>query len=98
MLRYLHRLSAFFFYVLGSGFFVAYILWRNEMGGGWPLRWLTEADLPMLLASLLYGGLSVYLSIDPHETSKTLRWTMFGLMTVCFLAFLVLNFWNRFSL
>ncbi len=97
MLTYLHRLSAFLFYALGSSLFLAYILWRNELGGFLPLRWLTGGDLPMLMAALLYGGLSVYLSVDPGQTSKGLRWTIFALMLVTFCAFAVLNFWNRFN-
>lgn len=98
MLRYVHRLSAFLFYALGSSFFLAYILWRNEVGGELPLQWLTGGDLVMLCAALLYGGLSVYLSIDRDGTSKALRWILFGLMAACFAVFAALNFWNRFSL
>jgi hypothetical protein len=95
VLRYLHHLSAVLFYVLGSAFFVAYILHRNTLGGELPLRLLTESDLPLLACAMLYGATSVMLSIDETGTSKQLRW-MVGLpMLLIFLLFIVLNFWNR---
>ena len=44
-LRYLQTLSAFFFYLLGSSFFIAYVLLRNDMWGGLAAWWLQTADL-----------------------------------------------------
>lgn len=64
MLRFLHTLTAVLFYFLGSGFFIAYVLLRNGIGGDWPLTWLETADLPLLLVSVLYGGTSVIRSFQ----------------------------------
>ena len=55
MLRFLHQLSAFFFYLLGSTFFVAFVLLRNDMAPPWPAYWMQVADLPLALVTILYG-------------------------------------------
>jgi hypothetical protein len=93
--KYLHQLSAFLFYLLGSAFFVAYILYRNGLGGAFPIRLLTEADLPLLACAMLYGGLSVIRSVDEEGSSKGLRWAIGAPLFVIFLVFVVFNFWNR---
>ncbi len=95
MLRYLHTLSAFLFYVLGSVLFLSYVLLHNGIGGMTPLNILLYADLPMAFAATLYGGLSVYLSIDEEAKGSTvLLWSVGLPLAVLFLVFVVLNFWN----
>ena len=95
MLRYLHTLSAVLFYLLAGSFFLAYVLLRNALGGFWPLFWLQTADLPLLLSGLLYGGSSVYLSLQPEKNlSKSVALTIGIPLAVIFLLSLVLNFWT----
>lgn len=95
MLRYLSNLSAVLFYLIGSTFFLCYILVRNDLGGAWPQVWMQIGDLPLLLTGLLYGSLSVYQSIRGSEKniSRTLAMTIGLPAAIIFLLFLVLNFW-----
>jgi hypothetical protein len=93
MLRHLHQTSAVLFYLIGSALFVSYILLRNGIGGEWPLLMLMKADLPMLAAAMLYGGLSVYLSIDPEtKGSHALGWIVAVPLALAFVFFAILNF------
>lgn len=94
MATHLHKLSAILFYVLGASFFVAYLLYRNDIGtfGGW---WLNVADLPLALAAVIYGGSSLYLSVTPKEkTSKTVAIVIGIPLTALFVWLVVLNFWE----
>lgn len=94
MSRYLHTLSAVLFYVLGISLFSAYILVRNAIGGDMPALILRIGDLPMLAIGMLYGGLSVYLSLRREESpSKTLALTITLPLIALFALFLILNFW-----
>ncbi len=93
MLRYLHTLSAILFYILGSSFFVAYILLVRDIGGGWPLVWLETADLPLLLSGLLYGGSSVVRSLQGEAPVSALLVIAIGLpLLLLFSAAAVLTF------
>jgi hypothetical protein len=94
MLRFLHQLSAFFFYVLGFTFFLAYILLHNNTGGTWPAYWVQVGALPLALCAVLYAGLSLYTSL--HSGEKHSRFLMAGIglpLLAFFLLLLVLNFW-----
>ena len=93
MARYLHSLSAVLFYLLGLSFFGAYLLWRNEIEGALSLNWLTVADLPLLITGLLYGGTSVYLSIDQDHHSRGLAWWIGLPLLILFIVAAVFNFW-----
>ncbi len=94
MLRYLHQLSAFFFYALGLSFFVAYILLRNAIWPVWSAVWLQSADLPFALCAVLYGGLSLYLSLHrPDRPSRTLGWLIALPLAALFLFLVVMNFY-----
>jgi hypothetical protein len=97
MLRYLHQLSAVLFYALGSAFFLAYVLYRNAIGGMFPVQLLTKGDLVLLACALLYGASSVILSIDETGQSKGLRWMIGIPMLLIFIVFAVFNFWNSIS-
>lgn len=93
MLRYLHSLSAILFYILGSGFFVAYVLLHNGILASLMHTWLKIGTLPLLLVSLLYGGISVYRSIRNEASSSTVL--VFGItvpLALFFLFLLLLNF------
>ena len=92
MAHYLHRLSALLFYALGLSFFAAYILWRNAIGEDGAMAWLTSMDMPLLLCGLLYGGLSVYLSIESDTPSKTAAWIIGVPLACLFLLSLFFNF------
>jgi hypothetical protein len=70
VIKYLNRLSALLFYLLGTSFFLAYLLHENEVGGGWPLWFINIADLPLAVVAMLYGGLSLYRSVTrPNKVS-----------------------------
>lgn len=93
--RYLHQLSAFFFYVLGLSFFAAYILLRNDVVGEWSALWLQVADLPFILSAVLYGGLSLYFSlVNPGQRSRSLGFAIAIPLALIFLLLVVFNFWG----
>ena len=98
MTKDLHRISAFFFYVLGSSFFVAYLLLRNELYEPWPEWWMKVADLPLLLVAVLFGGTSLYLSVKPADGPARIHPLVIAVPLVAlFLALVVLNFWVLFA-
>ena len=95
MPRYLHQLSAILFYVLAGSFFLCYLLWRNSIGGTFPLWWMETADIPLLICGMLYGGLSVYLSLGGEATrSRALIALIAVPLVLFFLIALILNFWT----
>lgn len=90
----LHRLSAVLFFVLGLTFALAYILFRNGIAGAWPLWWLQVADLPLLLAGLVYGSISIERSLQrPSAPSRALPSVIFVPAFLLFMFFVFLNFW-----
>lgn len=95
MIFFWRRLSAACFYILGGSFFLAYVFFRNGMQGTWPAWWMQVADLPFLLAALLYGGLSLYLSLQsPNRPSRALGYVVAIPLILFFLTLVVLNFWE----
>ncbi len=89
MLRYLHLLSAVLFYILGASFFTAYVLVQNRISGSLPLAWLSYGILPLLLSGMLYGGLSIYRSLQGEKgTSKILLFTIGLPLFLVFVKFL----------
>ena len=94
MQRFLHTLSAICFYVLGSSFFLAYILARNDVAQGTALRWLQIGDMPLLLSGLLYGGLSIHRSLQDKagNTSRLLILAIAFPAVVLFLVLATMNF------
>ena len=93
-MHFLHRLSAILFSILGLTFALAYILFRNEIAGAWPLWWLQVADLPLLLTGLTYGSISIERSLQqPSASSRLLPYTIFVPAGLLFLLFATLNFW-----
>lgn len=93
MPRFLHQLSAIAFYVLGLSFFVAYALLRRQVGDTWPAWWMQVAELPLALSALLYGGLSVYLSVRGRQGTAWPLAILIGLPLATFFALLVaMNF------
>jgi len=93
VLRYIHDLSAAFFYVLGSTFFLAYVLMQNKIWAQWPAWWLQVADLPLLLCAILYGATSLYMSIAAPD-SKTLRYIIAAPLGIFFVWMMAWNFAN----
>jgi hypothetical protein len=72
MEQHLHRASAVIFYVLGSTFFLAAVLMRNDI---WPTMsywWLRIADLPFLFAGMVYGGMSVERSLRDAQGKRSM--------------------------
>lgn len=92
MLRTLQHLSGFFFYLLGSTFFIAYILLKNKLWAVESATWIQIADLPLALSALTYGGLSLYLSVRT-DASKILAWLIGVPLALFFGLIVVLNFW-----
>lgn len=93
MLSYLHKLSAIFFYVLGSSVFIAYILAHNLIAVGVMSRWLEVVDLPLLLSGMLYGGISIYESLRTDASSPKVMTIAIGLpLLILFGVILLLNF------
>jgi len=95
VIRYLHRLSSVLFYLLGGSLFASYLLMRNGILLPWSKWWLKVADLPLVLVALLFGGLSVYLSV---RRQKGVSWPLLlsiALPLVALFVFLfLLNFWE----
>lgn len=90
----LHRVSAFFFYLLAGTFFLAYLFMRNEIGALWPVWWMKVADLPLLLVALLTAGLSFGRSMKRAEGFSLFLTLGIALpLIVLFLFFAMLNFW-----
>jgi hypothetical protein len=91
--RYIHALSAVLFYLLGSSFFIAFILMRNGIAAENFNAWLHAGDMPLLLSGLLYGGLSVYGSIrSDTSSSKILLIGILVPLVIIFLLLAALNF------
>lgn len=94
MLPYLHRLTAILFYLVGTTFFLAYLLYYNEIGGNTGYWWLTIADLPLAMVAMLYGGSSLYLSVKPkNKDPLALKLVIFVPLMLIFAALVILNFW-----
>jgi hypothetical protein len=95
MISFIHHLSSFLFYILGTSFFVAYLLMRNALAEEWPRWWLEIADLPLSLIAILYGGLSIFLSIHGgKKDSKSLIFVIAIPLIALFVFLVILNFWQ----
>ena len=92
MHRYLHHLSAIFFYALGVTFFLAWMLMKNLILVQPSAVWLQVADLPLIFSAVVYGGLSLYLSLR-SENEKILPWLIGIPLAIFFVLILVMNFW-----
>ena len=93
MLRYLHSLSTVLFYLLAGGFFLAYVLFHNGIATQWAALYLYAGELPLLIISLLYGGMSVYRSLQAeggHSRSLGLAITL--PLAILFILFLIIRF------
>ncbi len=94
MLRFLHQLSAIFFYLLGTTFFVAFVLLRNDIAIPWPAYWMQVADLPLALVTMLYGGTSFFLSLQsPGKKSVALASSIIIPLSAFFVLLVFLKFW-----
>ena len=94
MLRSLHQLSGFFFSLLGASFFVAYVLLKNRLWMTESAVWMQIADLPLVFSAIVYGGLSLYLSLrHPEHPATSLPWLIGTPLALFFGVILVMNFW-----
>jgi hypothetical protein len=99
MTKFLHKLSAFLFFLLGISLFVAFLLWRNEIYTEYSMWWLQRADLPFALAAILFGGTSLFRSLNPKEKRSPILAIAIAIPLIAFFIFLVmLNFWGVFPL
>lgn len=95
MARFLHQLSGFCFYLLGSSFFAAALFLRSNIAAPWPGWWLQAADLPLAAAAIVYGGTSLSLSVSPPEGPPRLHPAIIAFPLVILFALLItLNFWT----
>ena len=97
MVTDLKRISGILFYLLGGSFFLAYLVHSNNLSplGLW---WLTIADLPLALAGVVYGGTSLYTSVQPRDKhSKGLMITIGLPLLIIFGSLVVLNFYPLFG-
>lgn len=94
MLRSLQRFSGFFFYLLGSSFFVAFILLRNKLWMNDAAVWMQVADLPLSFSAVVYGGSSLYISLRSDD-SKILPWLIGVPLAIFFGLILTMNFWQQ---
>ena len=84
MFRFLHTLSAILFYVLAGAFFAAYLLMTGNIAPLPMAKFLYVGQLPLLLVSLLYGGLSVYHSLHREGAPSRMLTVLIGLPTTVF--------------
>jgi len=99
MRNFIKSLSGFFFYLLGSSYFVAYLLHFNQIGGLWGRWWMDIADLPFALTALLYGGSSLYSSITTKDQKSFAAIFIIGVPLIAVFCFLcALNFWETLGL
>ncbi|MDP7247184.1 MAG: hypothetical protein QF741_01005 [Candidatus Peribacteraceae bacterium] len=95
MVKYLHQLSAFLFFALGISFFAAYFLLKNEMMMTAAAWWMQRADLPFAFVTIMYGGLSLFRSLNPNEKpANALALAITIPLIIFFLFLVVLNFWE----
>ncbi len=93
MLRYLHSLSAFLFCLLTGSFFLGYVFLKNDIAATWTAQYLYVGQLPLLLTALLYGGLSVYLSLQNEGASSRVLGVIIGApLIMIFTVFLFIRF------
>lgn len=95
MLRYMHNLSAILFYILGSSVFAAYLLHRNGIWADGTMQWMLSVMLPLLACGLLYGGLSLYTSVQSASGKSTGLATVLAVVSLLiFSIFAILTFWR----
>ncbi len=93
MLRYLHSLSAVLFYLLGGSMFALYQLTYNGIAVTTSMEWMRIGTLPLLLAGMLFGGLSIYQSLAGNEGRSWKIGLLVGLPLLClFVIFVSINF------
>lgn len=73
------------------------MLMVNEIAVPWPKFWLSIADVPLVLSSMLYGGTSLYLSVKkPKEASPVIATIIIVVLLALFLFLASLNFYEYF--
>jgi hypothetical protein len=98
VINLLNRISGTIFYIMGSIYFVLYLLYFNDILTAW-MRWIMELfDLSMILISLLYGGTSFLKSITDPDQPSLFALLIVGIpLVLLFGFFVVLNFWDAFG-
>lgn len=94
MLHFLHKLSAVLFTLLGTALFVMEVLWRQNVLMPWSQVALTTIPTPLLAVGLLYGGLSIVVSVRERQSRAAVVGVIVGLLClVLFVAFSLLRLW-----
>lgn len=97
MATFLRIFSGWLFYILGISFFVAYMLMVNEIAVPWPKFWLSVADIPLIVSSMLYGGTSLYVSVKkPDGPSPIIATIITVVLAAVFLFLVCMNFYEYF--
>ena len=95
MLQFLHKYAATGFYLLVGSLLIAYLLLKNDVFGIYPRIWLEIADLPTIVVTLLFGGLSLYRSVAPNDCRpRLLPWVIGVPLCLLFVFLVILNFWD----
>ena len=89
MSRYLHTLSAILFYCLAGAFFLAYVLMTNNIAPASMAAFLYIGQLPLLLVSLTYGGLSIFHSLHREGAPANLLSVVIGVPAALFFLFIL---------
>lgn len=94
MLRFLHHLSAILFTLLGLALFGIEVAWNQGLWMPWSQVLLTTIPSPLLAIGLLYGGLSIVLSVREGHGRNAVIGPIVGLVCIAlFAVFAVLRLW-----
>ncbi len=91
----LRTIAGTLFFIVGGTYLGAYLLWQTgtaEPFGAW---WLAIMDLPFIAMGLLYGALSLHLSVrNPEKPSHIQAWIIGFFAAALFLLAATLNYWE----
>lgn len=94
MLPLLQKTAGAVFFLLGTSFFVAYVLLRNGVFVNEAAVWMQAADLPLAGSAVTYAGVSVYAGLrDPKKRSLPLALAVAVPLALFFATVVAMNFW-----
>ncbi len=89
----LKQASGFLFYLLGAALIVGLVLLKRDISPALTTALLNSIDLPLLLAGMVYGGSSLYISITANrQQSMTVALIITLPLALLFIAFAYANF------
>ena len=94
MLAALRSTAGLCFYLLGASFLVGVVLLQTPMAAE-ASYWMQIADLPLAFSAVVFGGVSLYMSVHPTGKSSPFAATILMATLGGFFSVLVaLNFWG----